>query len=95
MVEAHIETYKQLINETLPRTYTQPVRANHCFARIVLDWLFKNCWYNHLSRKTPAFRQLSSKQLAAAIGRMQEWLTDHSLLVEDNIASLKYRGKWK
>jgi hypothetical protein len=90
-----VDQYKRLLNETLPATYTQPVRFNHCFSRIVLDWLFQDCWYQHLDRKKQAYGQLTDSQLQSAISRMQEWLQNHSLLVADNLASLQYRGKLK
>lgn len=35
--------YKRLINVDLPAKYTTPVRFNHCFNRIILDWLFTDC----------------------------------------------------
>jgi hypothetical protein len=85
--------YKRLLNDTLPATYTQPVRFNHCFNRIVLDWLFQDCWYHHLDKKHSAISQLSEKQIKAAIGRMQEWLQNQQILIDDNKASLLYRGK--
>lgn len=86
-------TYKQLLNVTLPATYTFPVRFNHCFNRIVLDWLFQDCWYNHLSRRQTAISQLSEEQLQQVIGRMQLWLQDQQVLIADNQASLFHRSK--
>lgn len=85
------ERYQALINETLPSTYTQPIRFNHCFGRVVLDWLFDDVWYDHVER--PAYKNLTADQLAACIGRMEAWLADHNLLVADNDASLRVRGK--
>jgi hypothetical protein len=90
-----VDHYKRLLNEILPATYTQPVHFNHCFSRIVLDWLFQDCWYRHLNKKKPAFSQLTNNQLKTAIDRMQQWLHNHSILVADNLASLQYRGKLK
>ena len=87
------DEYKQLINVDLPASYTSPVRFNHCFNRIILDWLFKDCWYNHLSKKASAISQLSEEQLSNAIERMKQWLNDHQLLIEDNLKSLAYRKK--
>ena len=92
-MEETIATYKHLLNEVLPATYKQPVRFNHCFNRIVLDWLFQDCWYHHLSRSKTAMNQLSATQLQQAIGRMQLWLKNQQILVNDNEASLRYRGK--
>ncbi len=88
-----IADYKNLLNKVLPATYTYPVRFNHCFNRIVLDWLFQDCWYHHLSRRQTAISQLSDEQLKQVIGRMQLWLNDQQVLIVDNKASLQYRGK--
>lgn len=90
-----IAEFKQLVNRQLPAIYTQPVRFNHCFNRIILDWLFKDCWYHHLDNNRTALSQLNEVQLRSAIQRMKAWLSDHSLLTNDNIASLKYRNKLK
>lgn len=86
-----VTAYKRLINDTLPATYTFPVRYNHCFARIILDWLFSDCWYHHLSPDKPAVAQLTKQQLMAAIERMNSWLHNQQLLISDNEASLKFR----
>lgn len=86
-------TYKRLINTDLPAKYKSPVRFNHCFARVILDWLFNVCWYNHLSRKQTAISQLSREQLQAAIVRMNEWLQNRDLLYLDNSRSLNFRKK--
>lgn len=85
--------YLHLINHILPVTFTHPVCLNHCFARIVLDWTFSDCWYNHLHKNGPAYLQLSDAQLQATIVRMNAWLQDRQLLVQDNEASLRYRKK--
>lgn len=85
-------TYKELLNHQLPQKYTHPVRYNHCFNRIVLDWLFSDCWYHHLDKKKTAISQLNNQQLQAAIHRMQQWLSDQQLLIEDNEKSLRYRS---
>jgi preprotein translocase subunit Sec63 len=88
-----INRYKQLLNEVLPATFTQPVRNNHCFNRIVLDWLFADVWYNHLDRSKTAISQLSNEQLLKMINRMEQWLQQPQLLFEDNLQSLIYRKK--
>lgn len=86
-----VADYRSLINQVLPQTFTYPVRFNHCFARVVLDWLFQDCWYNHLHQNVPAYKQLTGAQLQAAVTRMQQWIKESQLLVEDNKASLGYR----
>lgn len=88
-----VSNYRTLINETLPATYQFPVRFNHCFNRIVLDWLFSDCWYDHLDRQTTAVSQLNETQLEHAIQRMNLWLENHDLLIEDNFNSLRWRKK--
>ena len=49
-MEDLLTEFKTMINQTLPATYQSPVRFNHCFARIILDWLFQDVWYNHLDK---------------------------------------------
>ncbi len=88
-----INRYQQLLNEILPATFTQPVRHNHCFNRIVLDWLFADVWYNYLDRNKVAYKQLTDVQLQKLIGRMEEWLQQPDLLVTDNTCSLNWRKK--
>jgi hypothetical protein len=88
-----VERYKQLLNEILPASFTQPVRHNHCFNRIVLDWLFGDVWYNHLDRSKTAIRQLDDIQLQKTINRMEQWLQQPEVLFGDNVKSLIYRKK--
>lgn len=83
--------YKQLLNEILPASFTQPVRYNHCFNRIVLDWLFQDVWYHHLNSSKTAISQLSEAQLEQMIARMEAWLHQPQLLFADNRQSLAWR----
>lgn len=90
------EQYLLLINQQLPARAKQgdlPVRFNHCFARIVLDNLFGGCWYQFLSRKIPAYRQLDEAQMQAAIAIAQSMLQhpEKARLLNEN--SLRWRGK--
>ncbi|MEM9945368.1 MAG: hypothetical protein AAF810_04820 [Cyanobacteria bacterium P01_D01_bin.36] len=88
--------YLSLINDQLPAKATQskmPVRFNHCFARITLDNVFQDCWYNHLSRKQPAYKQLNESQLKAAIKLAKSMLQDSEMAVLFNQNSLRWRGK--
>lgn len=94
-MEDLIAAFKKLINIELPAKYTFPVRFNHCFNRIILDWLFSGCWYEHLDRKKTAISQLNETQLQLAIQRMNAWLKDQKLLIADNNASLSYREAGK
>ena len=70
-----------------------PVRFNHCFARIILDNLFGGCWYQFLSRKQPAYKQLSEAQLEAAIALAQTMLKNPEEVRTLNQKSLRWRGK--
>ncbi|QJD95116.1 hypothetical protein HH214_04095 [Mucilaginibacter robiniae] len=88
---AGIIRYKQLLNETLPSSFTRPVRYNHCFNRIVLDWLFQDVWYRHLDSSKTAISQLNETQLQKMIERMEQWLQEPDLLFEDNHRSLTWR----
>ena len=90
-----ITRYKQLLNEVLPATFTQPVRHNHCFNRIVLDWLFGGVWYEYLDKSKTAISQLTEEQLQAMISRMELWLDQPDLLVMDNERSLNWRKNAK
>lgn len=90
-MEELIRLYKDLLNVQLPAKYSYPVRYNHCFNRIILDWLFGDCWYNHLDKKQTAVSQLDERQLKTAIARMNEWLLDQQLLIRDNGRSLGFR----
>ncbi|RYY06672.1 MAG: hypothetical protein EOP43_05625 [Sphingobacteriaceae bacterium] len=88
-----INQYKHLLNEVLPASFTKPVRHNHCFNRIVLDWLFQDVWYQHLDRSKTAISQLDQIQLQRMIERMEQWLQNPDLLFEDNRKSLTWRKK--
>lgn len=88
-----INRYKQMLNEVLPATFIKPVRYNHCFNRIILDWLFQDVWYPHLDRSKTAISQLDTTQLQKMIERMELWLQNPDLLFEDNQKSLTWRKK--
>jgi len=96
-IEAALRSqYADLINHQLPALAKQtpmPIRFNHCFARIVLDNLFEDCWYNHLSRKQPAYKQLNETQLKKAIAIARSMLKQPALAQPLNNNSLRWRGK--
>ena len=89
-----IKDFKHLVNQQLPSTYTEPVRFNHCFNRIILDWLYKDCWYNHLNKNKTALNQLDEEQLELSVQRMKTWLNNQQMLIKDNMASLQYRKNY-
>ena len=91
--------YLDLVNNQLPNIAINrhfPVRLNHCFARIILDNLFGDIWYNHLSGKTPAYQQLTEKQLEGAI-QIAENIINYPNRVINNLNnnSLNWRGTLK
>ena len=95
-ISALRKQYLALINQQLPEKAKEgamPVRFNHCFARIVLDNLFKGCWYDHLSRKQPAYKQLDESQLEKGIAIAQTMLADPKIATQLNQNSLRWRGK--
>ncbi len=93
--EGIIKEFKKLFNQKLPSTYNKPVHFNHCFNRIILDWLFKDCWYNHLDKNKTALSQLSEQQINKPILRMKKWLNNQQHLINDNNASIAYRKDFK
>lgn len=95
-LQALRQDYLDLINNQLPAIAKQtsmPVRFNHCFARIVLDNLFEDCWYSHLSRKQPAYKQLNVEQLERAIAIASAMLNRPDTATALNRNSLQWRGK--
>ncbi|NJL85890.1 MAG: hypothetical protein HC886_07780 [Leptolyngbyaceae cyanobacterium SM1_1_3] len=88
--------YLQLTNQTLPdlaKTRAFSVRFNHCFQRIILDNLFQTCWYEALESKTPAYQQLSTSQLEAAIDLAEAIIEQpDEYLNQLNDNSLRWRG---
>jgi hypothetical protein len=84
--------YSELINEILPTQIRHPIRFNHCFGRVALDWLFQDVWYKHIEKR-PAYKQLTDSQLQQLIERMELWLEDRDVLIQDNTDSLRYRNK--
>jgi tRNA A22 N-methylase len=89
--------YLDLINTQLPekaKKVTMPVRLNHCFGRIILDNLFKDCWYNQLSRKQPAYKQISESQLEQAIALAKSMIDYPETAKQLNDNSLRWRGKF-
>ncbi len=90
-----IARFKQLTEIALPamaREERWPIRLDHCFKRICLDFAFEDVWYNHLPR--PAERHLEGEPLARAIRCAEELLSEGLPALQlRNAASLRYRGK--
>ena len=78
-------------SQMTPHLY--PVEEDHCFARILLDCLFKDCWYNHL--KKPATKHLNLEQRGQLLALGEELLQNPSKSFEMQKNSLRWRGKIK
>lgn len=89
--------YLLLTREKLPQqaqVEQWPIQQDHCLQRVVLDNLFQDCWYNHLKRSKPAYRQLDNLQLGQALlllYRMEQ--EGEPLVAVLNVSSLTFRGK--
>ena len=91
------QRYLHLTRTALPaaaRERRWPIRHDHCFMRLILDHLFEDCWYPHLDRTRPAYKQLTAAQLAQAITLAERMLTaDADEVAAMNHRSLSWRGK--
>lgn len=68
-----------------------PVRLDHCFQRILLDNAVNGMWRDHIA--SPAWRNASDEQIAAAVTLGEAAATGHVDLAELNAKSLAWRGK--
>ena len=84
-----------LTRETLPALAAErrwPVRADHCFQRILLDNAVEGRWYDHIARR-PAYAHASDAVLARAVALGEAAMTGAADLAELNRRSLGWRGK--
>lgn len=62
--------YDRKVHDLLPAQAQSsegwPIHADHCFARVVLDNLFQDVWYDHVNGR-PAYKHLSQDELQRAI----------------------------
>lgn len=90
-----IARFKHLTEVALPERARQekwPLRLDHCFKRVCLDYAFGGEWYGFI--KKPAERHLHGDALLRAVGCAEELLDQgRPLLEERNRESLRYRGK--
>ena len=90
--------YLRLTKEELPRRAVAskfPIRFDHCFQRVALDYAFQGCWYEHLDRKRgPAIKQIGTEALSRAVAacrRMEAEGVDAVRELDD--MSLRWRNK--
>ena len=72
-----------------------PLRADHCFRRVILDAVCGRRWYDVVPGR-PAYRHLDHDRLVAATALAERLATDPDavvLLRDLNEQSLRYRGK--
>ena len=78
--------YQRLIGSELPRAARAdgdwPIREDHCFARIVLDYVFDGVWYDHVDGR-PAYKHLSASELRRAIAIAERLLDEGRPLVDE------------
>jgi len=80
------ERYRELVGERLPKTAQQagtwPIDEDHCFARVVLDNVFEDEWYDHVGGR-PVYKHLSPDELTAAISLAERLLEQGAPLVRE------------
>lgn len=90
-------TYARKVTEELPararRSDSWPIQEDHCFARVVLDAVFQDAWYDHVDG-APAYKQLSAAELREAIAIADRMLeSGASAVTALNRQSLRWRGE--
>lgn len=73
-----------------PRAY--PIRADHCFQRVLLDHAVGGCWYDHVAGR-PAYRHIADDALARAVALGEAVAAGQAELAALNYQSLRWRGK--
>lgn len=71
-----------------------PIRADHCFQRVLLDATVGGVWYDAVSGR-PAFRAIAIDLLARAVALGRSLVAGQSDLAALNRQSLAWRGDRK
>ena len=91
---AALETnWLTLTRETLPALAVErnwPIRADHCFQRVLFDNAVGGCWYDHIAGR-PAYRQASDGVLKRAIALARAIIASDKDLPHLNRGSLGWR----
>ena len=94
---ARVAEWKRLTEQVLPALAKQhrwPLRLDHCFKRVCLDFAFGDAWFRHLPR--PAERNIGEELLQRAIKCAQDIEREGAPILRlRNEESLRYRGKGK
>lgn len=96
MTRAELELeWLSLTRKRLPKLAASrewPVRADHCFQRILLDNAVGGCWYQAVQAR-PAYRHIAEPLLARAVDLGQAVEAAEIDLHALNRLSLEWRGK--
>lgn len=76
----------------LAATRGWPVRADHCFQRILLDQACGGCWYDRIAGR-PAYAHATDAVLARAVALAEAARDGAADLPAMNRQSLAWRGK--
>ncbi len=88
-------TWLRITRETLPALAAArgwPVRADHCFQRILLDHAFGGCWYDHVAAR-PAYKCIDRADLARAIAMAEAIVAGDEDVTRLNRQSLSWRAR--
>lgn len=69
-----------------------PVRADHCFQRILLDQAVGGCWYDFITGR-PAYAHAPDAVLARAVALAHAAIAGQADMAAMNRDSLRWRGK--
>ncbi len=90
-----ITEWKHLTEHVLPalaQEHHWPLRLDHCFKRVTLDYAFRDVWYRHLQK--PAELHLKGDALIRALACAREIAeAGEPILRLRNQESLAFRGK--
>ena len=93
--DEQVAQFKHLTECVLPeraREQHWPLRLDHCFKRVCLDFAFGDVWYRHLRK--PAQKYLEGEPLARALRCALDLAGGDARLLESrNQQSLVWRGK--
>ncbi|MGI4852977.1 MAG: hypothetical protein ACRYF4_02880 [Janthinobacterium lividum] len=82
-----VAEWKRLTEQVLPALAKQhrwPLRLDHCFKRVCLDFAYDDVWYDHVQK--PAERHMSDEALQGSIACANE-------IVEQGVPLLRLRNE--
>ena len=91
-LEAHWLHLTRVTLPTLAAERRWPVRADHCFQRILLDNAHDGRWYDHIAAR-PAYAHATPEALARAVALGEAVAGGDADLHALNARSLAWRGK--